>query len=204
MFSEKSKNYNKIYWDSRYECNKINWDIGDVSDPLRDYINQIECKNLRILIPGAGNAYEAEYLHRCGFSNVFVLDISTEALKRFKNRFPDFGDNNIIAGDFFEHYGEYDLILEQTFFCSLHPAERQKYFNKVHSLLKPGGKLVGVLFDREFDKEGPPFGGSKEEYIKYFKKLFDIKVYAAAYNSIKPRAGRELFINLVKKEKVIK
>lgn len=199
MFSKKSKERDKSYWDSRYLSNEINWDVRDISDPMRDYINQVEDKSLRILIPGAGNAYEAEYMHRGGFENVFVLDISTEAIKGFMSRFPDFGNENIIAGDFFEHKGEYDIILEQTFLCSLHPAERQRYFDKVHSLLRPGGKLVGVLFDRTFDKEGPPFGGSKDEYKKYFENLFNIKVYETAYNSIKPRAEKELFINLVKK-----
>ena len=35
----------------------------------------------------------------------------------------------------------------------------------MHSLLKPGGHLAGVLFNVEFEKEGPPFG-EKNQTIK--------------------------------------
>ena len=73
------------------------------------------------------------------------------------------------------------------------------YSRKMFELLKPGGKLVGLLFNDALNTDKPPFGGNKEEYEKYFKPYFELKVFDTAYNSIKPRAGRELFINLVKK-----
>ena len=57
----KSK-YNKTYWDDKYADNKTGWDIGYISSPLKSYIDQIKNKEISILIPGAGNAYEAEYL----------------------------------------------------------------------------------------------------------------------------------------------
>jgi thiopurine S-methyltransferase len=65
-------------------------------------------------------------------------------------------------------------------------------------LLKENGKLVGVLFNRNFEA-GPPFGGSKEEYISLFRQKFNVKVMEDCYNSIVPRAGRELFMILEKK-----
>ena len=70
----------------------------------------------------------------------------------------------------------------------------------MHSLLKDKGKLVGVLFNHHFEKEGPPFGGTREEYSEYFIDNFNINVYETSYNSIKPRAGREFFINLSRKQ----
>jgi hypothetical protein len=42
--------------------NETGWDLGQVSPPLKAYIDQLTDKNLRILIPGCGNSYEAEYL----------------------------------------------------------------------------------------------------------------------------------------------
>ena len=66
-------------------------------------------------------------------------------------------------------------------------------------LLNAGGKLVGLLFNTSFDKEGPPFGGNKEEYLGYFEEIFFIKKMEDCYNSIAPRAGRELFMILIKK-----
>ncbi|MFA5405634.1 MAG: hypothetical protein WC358_11940 [Ignavibacteria bacterium] len=55
-----------------------------------------------------------------------------------------------------------------------------------------------MLFNHEFGNDYPPYGGTKEEYLEYFKSFFEIKLFSTAYNSIKPRAGRELFINLKK------
>ena len=67
------------------------------------------------------------------------------------------------------------------------------------ALLVPGGKLVGVLFDREFEEQGPPFGGSKYQYESLFEKEFDLKTIEPCYNSFIKRAETELFINLIKK-----
>lgn len=189
----------KSYWNSKYSENNIGWDIGSVSSPAKGYIDQITDKSLKILVPGAGNAYEAEYLFLKGFKNVYVLDISSVAIESFKQRFPDFPDNQIIIQDFFTHNDTYNLIIEQTFFCAINPADRGKYVKKVHSLLKEGGKLVGLLFNHEFEKPGPPFGGSIEEYERLFFPYFEFKKFEESYNSIKPRAKREHFINFVRK-----
>lgn len=189
----------KLYWDSQYEENNTGWDVGHVSTPLKEYIDQITDKNLKVLIPGAGNAYEAEYMHLQGFKNVYVLDISGEAIKKFTNRFPDFPKDYIVCGDFFLHEGEYDMILEQTFFCAIDPSLREDYSVKIYSLLKENGKLAGVLFNHEFEKAVPPFGGTEKEYRGYFDTRFDYKVFETSYNSINPRAGREIFMILMKK-----
>jgi hypothetical protein len=187
------------FWDKHYSDSIPGWDIGYISTPIKEYIDQLTDKNIKILIPGAGNAYEAEYMHEKGFNNVYVIDWSKNAKDNFLNRYKDFPADNFIVEDFFEHKGEYDLIVEQTFFCAINPAERKRYAEKMHSLLKRGGKLVGLLFNDKLNDEHPPYGGSREEYIEYFMPYFYFKVYETANNSIKPRAGRELFINFVKK-----
>lgn len=191
--------FDEAYWTKRYHDNNTSWDLGAPSAPLKDYIDQLIDKSCSILIPGAGNAYEAEYLYNIGFTNVTVIDISEEPLKNIKKRIPAFPDSNLILADFFEHRGHYDLILEQTFFCALHPSLRSNYVKQVHHLLKSAGKLVGVLFTDPLNATAPPFGATKEEYINYFSPLFKFKVLDTCYNSIKPRAGRELFVNLEKK-----
>ena len=188
------------YWSAFYTENRTRWDIGYPAPPLQEYFDQVTNKNLKILIPGAGNAYEAEYLYKNGFKNVFVLDWAMEPLNNLRNRFKDFPSDNLLCEDFFLHKGKYDLIIEYVFFCAIDPALRHDYAVKVSKLLKTGGKLVGILFDDLIlNEEGPPFGGSKEEYIKYFEPYFNISVYETAYNSIVPRAGRELFCIFAKK-----
>jgi methyl halide transferase len=193
---------NKEFWDNRYKQNDTGWDIGYVSTPLKHYIDQLEDKSIGILIPGGGNAYEAEYLHQQGFTNVYLLDISPLPLENFRRRVPDFPGSHLLCEDFFGHKGQYDLILEQTFFCALHPSQRKQYAAHMHELLKPGGKLVGLLFNDNLNSDRPPFGGSKEEYMELFKPLFKIRILETAYNSITPRSGRELFISLVKRDEI--
>lgn len=188
----------KEYWEKRWEAGETGWDIGYASPPITNYIDSLENKDLQILIPGCGNAYEGAYLHENGFQNTYLLDISESALKSVSERFPKIPKGNLLQKDFFEHEGSYDLIFEQTFFCALYPSFRPDYARKMQELLKPGGKLVGLLFNAPLFEEHPPFGGSKEEYLNYFESLFDILNFDTAPDSIKPRAGRELFIELLK------
>ena len=188
-----------LYWDKRYQNNDFGWDTGSITTPLREYIEQLSDKNLKILIPGAGNAYEAEFLFNHGFYNIFVLDFATIPLQNLKARFPLFPESHLIQQDFFEHHQQYDLIIEQTFFCALHPSLRPAYAKHMHQLLKPKGKLVGVLFDDELNIDQPPFEGSMEEYEELFKPYFKFRTFESCRNSIKPRAGRELFMILEKK-----
>lgn len=189
------------FWNERYISGNTGWDIGYVSTPLKEYFDQLNNKSLRILIPGCGNAYEAEYLLKSGFNSVHVLDISEKLVEDLKTKLSSWLGNGleIIHGDFFRHKGEYDLIIEQTFFCAIDPSLRPEYAKKASGLLTKGGKLAGLLFNTQFEKEGPPFGGKKEEYLEYFKPYFDIKIMEEAYNSIPPRKGKELFIILEKK-----
>jgi SAM-dependent methyltransferase len=185
---------NKDFWNNRYANQDTGWDVGYPSTPLKEYVDQLEDKQVRILIPGCGNAYEAEYLHAQGFTNVFVIDIAPLALEQFAERVPSFPKNQLICGNFFEHQAKYDLILEQTFFCAIDPALRQDYAKKVNELLVEGGTLAGLLFAQEMYVDHPPYGGRKEEYEETFSPYFNFKHLAPAYNSIEPRAGKELFI----------
>ena len=181
------------YWSKRYQKNETGWDVGTPSTPLKEYIDQLENKNIKILIPGCGNAYEAQYLFENGFKNVFVIDLAPIPLENLKKRVPDFPSNQLLEGDFFELTNQFDLILEQTMFCAIDPRLRMDYARKASELLVEGGKLVGVLFNREFEG-GPPFGGGIEEYLGYFSIHFQNVHLEPCYNSIKPRQKSELFM----------
>ncbi|MBL6445115.1 methyltransferase domain-containing protein [Fulvivirga sp. 29W222] len=188
------------YWASRYIEGKTQWDTGAITTPLKAYFEQLSDKSVSILIPGCGNAYEAEYLHQAGYKNVFLVDVSDIPLQNFARRCPDFPEEHLLHKDFFNIERTFDLIIEQTFFCALLPSQRGAYALKCAELLKDGGHLVGVLFNDELFQDHPPYGGYKEDYVRFFEPYFDFKVFDKCYNSISPRAGRELFINLIKKQ----
>ncbi len=194
----------QAYWSNRYEEGMTGWDIGYPSTPLKIYFDQLKDKSLKILIPGAGNAYEAEYLFLNGFQNVYILDISQIPLKAFQKRVPDFPKKQLIQANFFDYEGQFDLIIEQTFFCSFVPTKdnRLAYAKQMHQLLYPQGKLVGLWFKHPLipgEMEKRPFGGDMVEYKSYFDPFFKIKVFEDCYNSIPPRQGNELFAIMSKK-----
>lgn len=188
------------YWNSRYADNSAVWDIGHVSAPIKEYIDQLKNKDISILIPGCGNAHEAEYLVEQGFTDVTLLDYSEEVIQKVKERFRVSGGKiNVVCDDFFNHSTRYDLIIEQTFFCALNPHLRSAYVEKMVQLLNVNGKLVGLLFDRSFEIN-PPFGEDTQLYRDMFSPLFNFITFEKCYNSIEKRKESELFINFSKKE----
>ncbi|UKM64527.2 TPMT family class I SAM-dependent methyltransferase [Flavobacteriaceae bacterium GSB9] len=190
----------EAFWDNRYINGDTGWDLGNISPPLKLYIDQLTDKSLKILIPGGGNSYEAEYLQSKEFKNVFVADISKTALNNISQRVENFPKDHLIHKDFFELKQNFDIILEQTFFCAINPNLRPKYAKKINELLASNGKIVGLLFNVPLNQDQPPFGGNKQEYINYFKPYFDIEIMELSYNSHSSRMGRELFFKMTKRD----
>jgi SAM-dependent methyltransferase len=193
-------NLSEKFWDNRYKAKDTGWDLGEISPPLKAYFDQLKNKDLKILIPGGGHSYEAEYLHTKGFKNVYVVDVSKIALENLNNRVLGFPAKHLINSDFFDVDSAFDLIIEQTFFCAIDPNLRPAYAAKAFELLNTNGKVVGLLFDDALNDDKPPFGGSKAEYIEYFHPYFDILIMEDAHNSIDSRRGRELFFKIEKKQ----
>lgn len=185
-------------WNRRYKEKLTGWDVGYITPPIKDYLDQVKNKEIRILIPGAGYGYEAAYAYESGFKETYICEWSEIAVNEFQKLNPKFPKSHIIAGDFFDINMTFDLIIEQTFFCALNPELRNQYASKVYTLLHPGGKLAGVLFNFHLTAVGPPYGGSVAEYFSIFTQLFDILCLEECYNSISPRKGSELFIILKK------
>ncbi len=187
---------NEEFWDSNWQTGQTGWDIGYPSPAIIDYVDRNVNKSSSILIPGCGNAYEAEYLANNNFQDITLIDISKTAVNNLKSKFKQHPNVNIIHSDFFEHKGQYDIIIEQTFFCALNPELRNDYAKQMSKLLKPTGNLFGLLFKIEFEKEGPPFGGSESEYRRTFEPYFNILEMEDCNNSIPKRFGNELFFKL--------
>ncbi|MCC5919415.1 MAG: TPMT family class I SAM-dependent methyltransferase [Cyclobacteriaceae bacterium] len=194
--------FDQKYWSQRYIDENTGWDIGEISTPLKTFFDQITDKSITILIPGCGNAYEAAYLWKNGFKNVFLMDLSPIPLKKFQEQHPDFPKDQLLEMNFFdcELQHHFDLIVEQTFFCALHPSLRADYAKKMNQLLSQKGELVGLLFDASLYQDHPPFGGSKKEYISILGQHLEIEKMEDSYNSIAPRQGRELFFIANKKQ----
>ena len=186
------KETSKDFWNSRWETGQTGWDIGAPAPAFTTYFSDFSHKNAAILIPGCGSGHEAEFLLSIGFTNITVIDIAPKAVAILNEKFGSNPNIEIICGDFFQHEGSYDYIVEQTFFCAIDPELREAYAQQTHDLLRPKGKIIAILFDRSFEG-GPPFGGSEEEYVQLFAPNFYILFLEANQHSIPQRMGSELF-----------
>lgn len=193
------KPLDQSYWEAQWQSKSTGWDIGHASPAICEYINQYSNKEAAILIPGCGNAYEAEYLVQQGFKYISVIDIAPKAVELLKEKFKNTPQVKVVWEDFFMHNGKYDLMIEQTFFCAISPSRRKEYVQKAHELLNENGKIAGLLFDKQFEKQGPPFGGCPCEYKPIFENDFEIKTMEQCTNSIESRKEQEVFIILNKK-----
>jgi SAM-dependent methyltransferase len=197
MFAVMEPPLDQNFWNERYRSGNTGWDLGAVSPVFLPLIQQLTNHQIAILIPGAGNAYEAEYLADQGFQDITVLDISEEVCERLRTKWTDKACMKVLCTDFFNHQGQYDLILDQTCLCAIDPALRPQYAAHMFQLLNPNGLLSGVLFNKDFEG-GPPFGGNPEEYMAYFKPYFKMEIWEPCLNSVAPRAGAEWSIGLRK------
>jgi len=77
----KETSIDQAYWEQRWLNGSTGWDVGAPTPPLREYIDQLTDKSIRMLIPGCGNAYEADYLLSKGFTSVTLLDIAKPAVE---------------------------------------------------------------------------------------------------------------------------
>lgn len=182
----------KKYWQERYAESATGWEIKGESTPLINYVLNIN-KNNKILFPGSGRADDAEYLFRKGYKNIHILDFVEAPLLQFHDRVPDFPENQIHCKDIFSFNEGFDIVIEQTIFCAIQRDRREEFISKIASLLYPEGIYAGVLFNSEFENEGPPFGGSKAEYEELFQNYFSEVQLEECNNSIAPRMGREFF-----------
>lgn len=190
---------NQEFWDEKWINQSTGWDIGYASPAIIHFLETYKNKDAKILIPGCGNAYEAEWLINNNFTNITLIDISPTLVDRLRDKFNDNPNITIVCDDFFHLTERFDLIIEQTFFCALNPDLRTDYVAKMSQILKDGGEIIGLLFNKEFDQQGPPFGGSIQEYHQLFNTLFNINKLEECANSIPPRAGSEAFIHFIKK-----
>ncbi len=92
------------------------WDIGEASSPIAEYFLQVENKEVKILIPGCGNAQRrTELLLEEGFTNITLLDIAQKACEVISQKFSHH-EVEVILRRFFEHQGKYDINCRTNIF----------------------------------------------------------------------------------------
>lgn len=183
-------------WDQLYVAGQTPWNKGLPSPPMQEWVTHHKPSG-KALVPGCGLGHDLLMLVENGV-DALGLDISPTAVAQAKEAHPAEADR-FVLGDLFatpaDWQGSFDYVFEHTCLCALPPEWRQRYEQAVHTLLKPGGLLVGVWFiEPEMDpgESGPPFGIPVPELDHLFGaprwQIIEDYVPSTAYEG---RTGRE-------------
>ncbi len=158
----------------------------------------------RILITGCGKGYDAVFAAKMGY-DVYAVDFSTEAIKFAKVLADEENVKvNLIQEDIFKldsiYKNYFDYVYDYVTYCAVRPERRKEFAEKSAKFLKPGGKLVALLFPVEEREGGPPYAVDVMEFYELISPHLELKFSSRRINSIKPRKGREVLQIYVKKE----
>ena len=194
--------YARDDWQNHYDNDDLRWDLGKVAPP---FIRLWEEKKLPIgkaIIPGCGQGHEVLFLAGKGFQVTGVdyapgaVDLLSRSLKERKLK------ANVLHQDFFQleenHNTQYDLIVEQAFFCAIHPSKRSSYVETATRILKKGGLLAGLFYETNAEG-GPPFNTTPSDILEHFSDDFHIQTLEKTPYSVEKRKDKELLGLLRKK-----
>ena len=167
-------------WNQAYIDGETPWDKGTAAPPLKDWLKRNAMEGA-ILALGSGVGHDVRYLANYS-EQVTGLDLSSRATD-LAQAYPLVNQERFICGDFFSpdlfEDIQFDWLYEHTFFCAIHPDLRMQYLDRILSLLKSNGELLGIFFletegHSENFTEGPPFKVSKDFLLKFFSPKFQI------------------------------
>ena len=186
------------FWEDIYLEDDAGWDLNGVTPIFESLSNELIPG--KICVVGCGKGYDAIMFAEKGFE-VTAVDFAPFAINAVK-KLAKKSDVivHIIQDDIFsltpDYSNTFDFIIEQTCFCAIHPSRRKDYEKLVRSILKSGGKLIGLWFplDKTLKEGGPPWGTTVEEVKATFNSEWKIEKEEFPTLSIEPRKGREKLI----------
>lgn len=164
------------YWENRYTTQDMPWEKGAPSPGLVDFLSAHRAPPRgTVCIPGCGTGHDVRAWAKEGFE-AFGFDIAPSAIRLateatraagLKARFEIADFLNAAPSQ------QFDWIFEHTLFCALQLNERDQYVSAVLRWLKPGGQYLAVNYLIP-DKDGPPFGTTREEQLERFSPHFKL------------------------------
>lgn len=180
------------FWDFRYRTNRTPWDAGRAPNGVLQWIERNPPRRRHILIPGCGRGHEIFSFSGAGW-NTTAIDVSPAAIEKVKRRANRALAKQIYCADFFTHAfnpGQFDVIYERAFLNALAPARWPEFVQRVATLLKPGGLLLGSIMFGECGAE-PPHGLAEGEDRRLFEPGFMLLEEAPVGDSVPLFEGRE-------------
>jgi SAM-dependent methyltransferase len=164
------------YWEARYVAQDMPWEKGEASPGLVDFLSEhSQLPKGTVCVPGCGTGHDVRAWASAGFE-AYGFDLAPSAVRLSAERTAAAGLRAEFRLADFLHDApplEFDWVFEHTLFCAIQPPEREDYLRSVWRWLKPGGQYLAVNYLIP-DKDGPPFGTTREEIIDRFSPQFDL------------------------------
>jgi len=163
-------------WEARYQSGDMPWEKGAPSPGLVDFLAaHRDLTGKTVGVPGCGTGHDVREWAKAGFA-VHGYDLAPSAIRLSIARTQaaglraEFHLANFLRD---EPPFQFDWIFEHTLFCAIDPGERELYVPAVLRWLKPGGQYLAVNYLIP-DREGPPFGTTRDELIERFAPHFSL------------------------------
>jgi SAM-dependent methyltransferase len=191
-------------WEARYQTGDMPWEKGAPSPGLVDFLaanpqlggsdalvaassgiklnpeiqpsaTGASLPPLTVCVPGCGTGHDVREWAKAGFQ-VYGYDLAPSAIRLSVERTQAAGlQAEFRLVDFLRDEPPFlfDWLFEHTLFCAIDPSEREQYVQAVLRWLKPGGQYLAVNYLIP-DRDGPPFGTTREELIERFAPHFSL------------------------------
>lgn len=184
------------YWDQRYHMNDAGWDMKTPTPVFVELLDSGRYAPGAALVLGCGKGYDAVLFAQHGF-DVTAVDFSEAALDHTMKLAAESGTTLSVARrDLFSLSPEldcrFDYVVEYVTFCAIDPRRREEFAGVVSSVLKPGGRLLGLFFPIDERAGGPPFSVTRDEVEELFSRTCDLEFSQIPAGSVKPRQGKEI------------
>jgi SAM-dependent methyltransferase len=164
------------YWQARYQAGDTPWEKGAPSPGLVDFLAaHPDLPRGTVCVPGCGTGHDVRAWAQAGF-DTFGCDIAPAAIQLAAEKTRAAGlTARFQLADFLrdEPPFQFDWLFEHTLFCAINPNERDDYVRAVLRWLKPDGQFLAVNYLIP-DKDGPPFGTTRNEQWTRFSPHFDL------------------------------
>jgi ubiquinone/menaquinone biosynthesis C-methylase UbiE len=185
---------NTEYWQARYDSGDMPWEKGAPSPGLVDFLEaHRELPRGTVCVPGCGTGHDVRAWAAAGFQ-AHGFDIAPGAIRLAVERTPPELPATYSLVDFLHGPppSQFDWLFEHTLFCAIQPEQRPDYVRAVSRWLKPGGQYLAVNYLIP-DEDGPPFGTTRNEVLKWFSADYDL-VSDWVPRSYPNRTGLELML----------
>jgi len=163
-------------WEARYQANDMPWEKGEPSPGLTDFLAaHPELPRGTVCVPGCGTGHDVRAWARAGFE-AEGFDLAPSAIRVSIEKTTTAGlSAQYRLADFLRDKPprRFDWLFEHTLYCAISPSEREDYVGAVVRWVKPTGQFLAVHYLIP-DKDGPPFGTTREEVLARFSPHFEL------------------------------